>query len=51
MTKDEAIKEIRLMGLEYELWGYTPFLVGSSICGNKDGDSKRFWDLKKKFNI
>jgi hypothetical protein len=49
MSKEQAIKEIEEMVSEYHRQGFTysGFLTGSSLCGNKGGDSARYWELNK----
>ena len=45
-----ARKEIDEMVATYRKrypYGNVGFLVGSSLCGNKEGDSARFWKLKR----
>jgi hypothetical protein len=53
MTKEDAQKEIDEMFAVYNrVWPYgSGLLVGSSLVGNKDGDSPRFWYLKEKFGL
>lgn len=55
ISKEEAQKEINAMIGRY--WEVYPaignkygFLVGSSHCGNKQGDSARFRELKEIIN-
>lgn len=50
MTIEKAEKEIAEMVAVYRKRypaSNSPFLVGSSLCGNKQGDSARFWELQK----
>jgi hypothetical protein len=48
ITKEEAEKEITEMCHTYlDHFGVgCGFLTGSSLCGNKQGDSARYWELK-----
>ncbi len=52
-AKESAKKEIRDMFAAYKKrWPHVSgLLVGSSLVGNKEGDSARFWHLTKKFNL
>lgn len=49
MTKQEAVIEIEEMVKVYkETWpNASGFLVGSSLVGNHQGDSARYWELKE----
>lgn len=49
-TKQEAKKEMAELIDAYKRQyphGGVAFLTGSSLVGNKNGDSERFWQLKK----
>lgn len=56
ITKEQALKEIQELHAAYRKeypaacspgGSGVPFLVGSSLVGNKNGDSQRYWELKK----
>lgn len=53
MTKEEIENEIAYILQTYREYrnrhggvGFAAFLVGSSLCGNKQGDSARYWELR-----
>lgn len=48
-SKWAAQNEIdEMMAAYHKRWPHVGgFLVGSSLCGNKQGDSARYWELKK----
>lgn len=52
MTKQDAQKEIDNMVAAYKKrWPCVcGLLVGSSLVGNQQGDSARFWELKRVVN-
>ena len=54
MTKEQAEKEIHEMVETYRReFGDNyqgGFFLGSSICGNKKGDSARYWELREVLN-
>lgn len=49
IPKEEAQKELDEMIKIYKqvFNGRSAFLVGSSLVGNKQGDSARYWELRK----
>lgn len=53
MKEVEARKEIEDMFSAYrKRWPHVSgLLVGSSLVGNKEGDSARFWFLNKKYSL
>lgn len=49
LTREQIEQEIKALREAYvkSPYGGLGFLVGSSLIGNKQGDSARYWELKK----